>query len=221
MIGAAIASLLLVGSVGGTVLAAQNSDIVKKNVLMTEKVELNDSKDSIAKTNNISSPVNEEQAVDIARNALKTVFDVEITDVEYSLQTEYFDKSQNAASFEGKAIWTVYWNKKQTGTTKANIDFNSAFIDAETGEVLSMSSQKTSDPKATEVLSNDAAKSMVANFVQSKKLNNGASIKEIQVTASPKKVTVVEVTLENGKGITVLISNATNKIMAMQNHLEN
>lgn len=231
VIGAAVASLLLVGSIGGTVLASQNTDIVKKNVLMTEKTELNGSKTPIEKAIrenngtdkiNISAPVNEKQAVDIAKNALKNIFDVKIKDGEYSLQADYFDKSKNAQSYEGRSVWTVYWNKKQADNKKAAFEFHSTFIDAETGEILSMSSQKSNDIKVTEAMNNDAAKSMAKDFVLLKKLNNGSAIKEIQATSIPKKSIIeVQVKLDNGKGLTIVISGTTNRIIALQNHVNN
>ncbi|MCM3571487.1 PepSY domain-containing protein [Neobacillus mesonae] len=217
----ALASLILLGGIGGTALAAKNGDIVKKNVLMAEKMTTssNDaSNGQVSIGNPPKSNISKVQAVDIAKKAFKTIFGVEIKDGEYKLETDYFDKEKNKQSYKGKSIWTVSWINKQIDTNKNNIQFNSAFIDAQTGEILSMTSQDTTDAKATNILSNDAAKTMVADFVQSKNLTNGAAIKEIQVTNTiPKKVIIAEVKLDNGKGLAVLISTKTNKIISWKN----
>lgn len=228
IIGTAIATLLFAGSIGGTVLAVQNSDIVKKDVLMTEKVESNSSKASVEKTikgneatdiSTITTPVKEKQAIEISRGALETAFDIELKDAEYSVQTEYFDKSNNKESYEGRSVWTIFWMRKQADPEKPAIKFHSTFVDAETGDVLSMSSQNINDVKATEELSDDAAKSMASTFVLSKKLNNGSAIKEIKAATLSKKVIDVEMKLDNGKSMTVLISCLTHKIISWQSHI--
>jgi uncharacterized membrane protein YkoI len=222
MIGAAVSTLLLAGSIGGTVFAAQKTDVVKKDVLMTEKVATNDfNVKTINKNARNTASITEQQAVDITQKALKSIFDVEVKEGGYTLEAEYFDKSKNDASYKGRSIWTVYFTKLQPEPSKGPFDIKSAFIDAKTGEILSMSSQNSTDAKAAQVLSQEAAKSMVTDFVQTKELTKGAAIKDIQVnTKNAKKVIVVEVNLENGKGITVLINSTTNKIMAWQNRIE-
>jgi uncharacterized protein (UPF0262 family) len=219
MIGAAVSTLLLAGSLGGTVFAAQKMDVVKKDVLMTEKVATNNSiEKTINENEGNTASVTEQQAVDITQKALKTIFDVEVKDGGYTLETEYFDQSKNDASYKGRSIWSVYFTKVQSD--RGPFDIKSAFIDAKTGEILSMSSQNSTDAKATQVLSQEAAKSMVTDFVQAKELTKGTAIKDIQVnTKNAKKVIVVEVNLENGKGLTVLINSTTNKIMAWQNRI--
>lgn len=210
---AAIASLLVAGSIGGAAFAAQNSDIVKKDVLMTESAESNGDKDYFDKTN-ISAKVKENEAVNIAKNALKNIFDIEIKD-EYTMQANYFDKSKNDASYEGRSIWVVSW-KTQPNTS---IGSSSVFVDAETGEVLSMASKRSNVAEVTEALSKDDAETKVAEFIQSKNLNNGASIKEIETTTSSKRIIEAKVKLDNGKEMTVIISCATNEIVVWQNHI--
>jgi|GEM_PF-5092056 len=219
---ATVSTLLLAGSLGGAVFATQKTDIVKKDVLMTEKVETyNSIEKTIGENKRNTASVTEQQAVDIARESIKTIFDVEINNSEYTLETEYFDKSKNEQSYEGKSIWTVYFSKTQPVPSESPIDFKSVFIDAETGEILSMSSKNSSDPKASQVLSQEAATSMVTEFVQAKELTKGAAIKDIQVnTKNAKKVMVVELKLDNGKGITVLINSTTNKIVAWQSRID-
>lgn len=222
IMGAAVVTLLIGGSVGGTVLASQNNDIVKKNVLMTENTESNQSEGKSFETveSNIAAPVSEDQAIQIARDALKDIFDVEMNDEEYSLQTDYYEESQNEQSFAGKSIWTVSWKKQQLNPVSDDaIDFSSAFIDAETGEVLSMSSQTSSDSEADQPLSNEEAEAMVADFVESKNLNNGAAIEEVEASTSSKKIIEVEVNLDNGNRISVIINSLTNKIVAFRTHI--
>ncbi|MET3699769.1 hypothetical protein SAMN05877753_10121 [Bacillus oleivorans] len=222
IMGAAVVLLLIGGSVGGTVLAFQD-DIVKKNVLMAENTEINQSKGKSFETvdTNNSTPVSEEQAIQIAKAALKDVFEAEINDDEYLQQTEYYDESKNEQSYPGKSLWTVSWKKKQIDPTTDNaIDFSSAFIDAETGEVLSMSSHKSTDQEADQPLTNEEAETMVADFVEAKNLNNGAVIESVEAFTSAKNMIEVNVNLDNGNRISVVISSLTNKISALRNHLE-
>lgn len=229
-----ITSLIVVGSISGAVFAAQNDDIVEKDVLMTVQVQSNedpvnpDDANSVPTEDaaiikkgesheneeyfnqtNISAKVNKDEAIIIAKDAVKNIFEINVTVDDKAIQADYFDKSHNDASYKGKSIWVVSW-KTQPNTS---YNSNSVFVDAETGEVLSMSSKKPNQSNTIKGLSKAEAESKVAEFIKSKNLNNGAAIQAIQSNISSKGIIEVEAKFDNGKEINVVISCATNEIV--------
>lgn len=230
--GILVASVLLVGSLTATAFATQGINKVEKNVLITEKE--TSTKNNVASPDNRvmpstdenntaskASPVSEEQALDIARKALKTMFNADMTGRNLIQTINYSDSTSLENPKYKNAVWKSYWtdltpDMKHQGMQLETTESHLVTIDASTGEILSISSQRIKFGEKPKGISPVAAKQMALDFVEQNNLVKGTVIKDA-VAYDIKKAVIVKVELENGINAQVIVSSYDGKITTYVN----
>lgn len=212
LMGTLVATLLLVGSLGATALAVQGTDTVKKGVLMTESQAPTHSAqagDSKAAKNNPGT-ITEDQAKEIAETTLKAAFG------------SSFNAGLKQYSNHDQSTWVLYWSSKDfTSSSKTNNDeltpngpitLYGARLDAKTGEVLNIVNKSFNLNQKPQTLSEEKAKELVLQFIESSNLNKGASVTPVLASNDPYSASFT-IELANKQTIRVVISKYSNSVV--------
>jgi 20S proteasome alpha/beta subunit len=226
----ALATALITSSIGVTAFATQGNDAVKKDVLMSEVWGKNDPKPPVKNTEseiNAQRPeiaMNEAEAIEIGKKALKEILDLDVDELKLEVRDaaayEGGDPAANESASKYGAVWNIYWTSANITNEKSEIPSHAAsvLISSKTKEIISVSSQSYAPNQEPVNLEAEEAKELVVEFMKSNKEHLG-EVKDIELSIiEKKKAFIFNMTMENGKESSVMVSPITGKIIGWSIH---
>jgi hypothetical protein len=227
-------SLLVVASLSVSAYAASNVDKIKKNQLMTEtssavsttagNFTADESVQQDTKTVKVDGPVTEAQAIEIGKQALTSMFGVDVSKNNLTQDALYLGNEQIKGSTYASPVWSLNWmspNLMNSDAVGDDIETHTVTLDAETGKIVNINSNRAGwvSQSSAQNITEESAKSIVRDFIEKNGLANGTSIEEINVYTIPQKAYLAKLKLANGQTATVVVS-LTGNVFAYESDVE-